>query len=153
MKFIKTLIFALIFFSSSVQAQGVADNLITLRINHSFDEAMIAVKSTLNDYGYKIAHIQKCDGGLTDMGYKTKNYKLIFFGKLDEIRTLSKTYPAIIPFVPLKLAVIQEEGSVILVALNPMSLSDFFSEKKLHTQFKLWEKDLKALFKEMKTNT
>ena len=52
-----------------------AEDMIMLRMDHSFDNTMILMKEKLNEYGYKIAHIQKCDGGLTDSGYQTDLYK------------------------------------------------------------------------------
>jgi len=132
-----------------LSTKASAENLITMRINDNYDNAMIAIKSKLSEYGYKVAHIQKCDGGLTQMGYITDEYKLIFFGKLKEVRSLSKKFPMIIPYLPLKIAVIKEQDSVVLVALNPTTLSMFFKEKELQTQFGRWENDLRAIFNEI----
>jgi len=126
-----------------------AENMITLRINNSYDNVMISLKEKLAEYGYKVAHIQKCDGGMEGMGYKSDEYKVVFFGKLHEIRTLSKKYPQIIPYVPLKVAVIKENDSVVLVALNPTALKPYFKQEELHTQFERWSSDVRAIFDEI----
>ncbi len=141
----KYLLLALVF----VSFQAKAENMITIRVNNSYDNVMINIKEKLSEYGYKVAHIQKCDGGMKSMGYKSDDYKLIFFSKLKEVRELTKKYPQIIPYVPLKIAVIKEADSVVLVALNPTSLTPYFKDKELHTQFERWENDLRAIFNEM----
>jgi uncharacterized protein (DUF302 family) len=126
-----------------------AENMIMLRMNQNFDTTMILLKEKLNDYGYKIAHIQKCDGGLTGFGYKTDAYKSVFFGKFEEMRHLTGTHPEMIPYLPLKIAVMQEKDTVVLAALNPLSLSHFFPAKDLQDQFGRWESDLRAIFEEL----
>ena len=126
-----------------------AENMIMQRIHQNFEETMILVKERLNDYGYKVAHIQKCDSGLSDFGYKTDFYKSVFFGKFEETRYLTAKYPQIIPYIPLKIAVIQEEDSVIIVALNPDILADLFPQKELQVQFRRWESDIRAVFDEV----
>jgi len=147
MKTLRRLALAIILLFSF--SASYAENMIMLRVNSSYDNVMIALKDKLVEYSYKVAHVQKCDGGLHSMGYKSDDYKVVFFGKLKEVRYLSKKYPQIIPFVPLKVAVIKEADSVVLVALNPSSLTSYFKEKELTTQFRRWENDIRAIFNEI----
>ena len=126
-----------------------AENMIMLRLSMTFDEGMIQLKDKLEEYGYKVAHIQKCDGGLGDAGYKTGLYKSIFFGKFDEMRYLTNKYPHIIPYVPLKIAIMEELDTLVLVSLNPSTLKEFFSEPELQTLFGRWESDVRAIFDEL----
>ena len=135
----------LIFGSTSAQAE----NMIMHRVNHDFEDTMIMVKEKLDEYGYKVAHVQKCDGGLGDFGYKTDQYRSVFYGKFEEMRYLSQTYPELIPYVPLKIAVIKERNTVVLVALNPVTLAAFFPQPELAVQFARWESDLRAVFDEI----
>jgi len=130
---------------------ALAENMLMLRVPLGFDDTMIALKDKLEDYGYRIAHIQKCDTGLGDAGYETDNYKSIFFGKQDEVRKLSAKYPQIIPFLPLKMAVIKEMDSVVLSMLNPTQLNEYHPEKALQLQFYRWESDIRAIFAEMQS--
>lgn len=126
-----------------------AENMLMLRVSHSFDDTMILVKQKLDEYGYKVAHIQKCDSGLTDSGYKTDLYKSIFYGKFEEMRRLTASHPEIIPYVPLKIAIMQEENTILLVAINPLILSDYFPDEDLKIQFSHWESDIRAIFEEV----
>lgn len=141
-------LFALLLLLAATPAQ--AENMIMIRVGMSFDDTMIVMKEKLNEYGYKIAHIQKCDGGLGDAGYKTGFYKSIFFGKYEEMRHLTSTYPDMIPYVPLKIAVMEERDTIVLVAMNPSTLSDFFQQPELKTLFGRWESDIRAIFDEVR---
>lgn len=145
MRIIKTLVMLVLLSSTSAQAE----NMIMLRLDQSFDNTMILMKEKLNEYGYKIAHIQKCDGGLTDSGYQTDLYKSIFFGKFQEMRDLTRDHPELIPYLPLKIAVIKEKDTILMVSLNPSTLSDFFPNNDLQIQFGRWESDIRAIFEEM----
>lgn len=140
------LTFALLLLSSTVLQ---AENMIMLRADQSFDNTMILMKEKLNEYGYKIAHIQKCDGGLTDSGYQTDLYKSIFYGKFEEMRMLTKNHPELIPYLPLKIAVIKEKDTILMVSLNPSILSEFFQHDDLQLQFGRWESDIRAIFEEV----
>ena len=141
-------LFALLLLLMAAPVQ--AENMIMIRVGMSFDATMILMKEKLNEYGYKVAHIQKCDGGLGDAGYKTGFYKSIFFGKYEEMRQLTSTYPEMIPYVPLKIAVMEERETIVLVALNPSTLSEFFQQPELQTLFGRWESDIRAIFDEVR---
>ncbi len=143
-RFIFTGLFLLV-----ISEAALAENMIMLRVHQDFDETMILLKEKLGDYGYKVAHIQKCDGGLHGFGYKTDAYKLVFFGKFTEMRRLTASHPELIPYLPLKIAVMKENDTVVLAALNPLSLSLFFPGKALHNQFGRWASDLHAIFDEI----
>ena len=145
--FVKTALLSLFLLFASSSAQ--AENMIMVRMHQSFDNAMILLKEKLNDYGYKIAHIQKCDGGLSEFGYKTGAYKSVFFGKFKEMRHLTGVHPELIPYLPLKIAVMQENDTIVMASLNPLSLSHFFPDSDLQNQFGRWESDLRAIFDEL----
>lgn len=149
MRTLKALLLLVSLLSTTVDAE----NMIMLRMDHSFDNTMILMKEKLNEYGYKIAHIQKCDGGLTDSGYQTDLYKSIFYGKLEEMRKLTQEHPELIPYLPLKIAVMQEKDTILMVSLNPSILSEFFPDKNLQIQFGRWESDIRAIFKELEDST
>lgn len=147
MKTLKTLLLCvLLILALPVQAE----NMLMVRVHDDFEETMIQLKSTLNDYGYRIAHIQKCDGGLSGFGYKTDLYKSVFFGKFQEMRRLTREHPEIIPYVPLKIAVMKEKDTVLLVAMNPTTLEPLFPDPDLRIQFERWESDIRAIFEEMR---
>lgn len=120
------------------------------RTSMPFDEAMLRVQELLNEYGYKVAHIQKCDGGMAQFGYHSDKYQLVFFGKLEEVRRISHQYPQMIPFLPLKLAVFAEHKETVVVALNPLELGRYIPDSKLQVQLARWHSDLRSLLAELR---
>lgn len=132
--------------STSLYAEGLA----LVRTHAKPENVMLSLQTTLRGYGYKIAHIQKCDGGLQNMGYKTDYYKVVFFGKPEEVRQLTKKYPQLIPYLPLKIAIFAENNDTLLTAVNPVGLSAFFADKEVKTQLKRWRNDIKAIFSEIR---
>lgn len=135
----------LLFFSHSVMAEKT----LMTRMNQEFDIASEELVTKLEEYGYSVAHIQRCDGGLTDFGYKTDLYRVVFFGKIEEVRNLSASYPQIVPYLPLKILMFAENEETVFVALNPDELGKFFKDKNLKIQFRRWTNDINAIFEEL----
>jgi hypothetical protein len=74
---------------------------------------------------------------------------VLFFGKPDEVRHWSNTYPEMIPYLPLKLAVIAEADQVLVVGFNPEELAQLFTDKKLKIQFSRWKNDIESVLAEV----
>ena len=129
--------------------QAQAEKVMMARAYDSFDVTFESVRQALEGRGYKVAHIQKCDGGLKDFGYTTDFYRVIFFGKPDEIRHWSKIEPAMIPYLPLKIAVFAEADQVLIVSFNPEELATLFTDRQLKIQFSRWKSDIESVFAEV----
>ena len=63
---------------------------------------------------------------------------------------MTNEHPEIIPYVPLKIAIMKEKDTVVIVAMNPQNLAEFFSARPLRIQFSRWESDIRASFDEVK---
>jgi uncharacterized protein (DUF302 family) len=84
------------------------------------------------------------------MGYTTDNYNIVFFGRLEEVRELSKTHPELIPLFPFKLAVYAEGKDTLFSVLNPAELAPLLdADKALAEQLSAWEQDFRAVLNEM----
>jgi uncharacterized protein (DUF302 family) len=126
------------------------EKLLTVRSSQAFDAALEQVQEVLEKHHFAVAHIQKCDGGLHDMGYSTDSYRIVFFGRLDEVRALSKTHPELVPLFPFKLAVYAEGKDTLFSILNPTELAPLLdADKDLQQQLTAWEKDFRAVLGEM----
>jgi len=55
---------------------------------------------TIRDHGYAISRVQRVGIGFTGMGYKTDKYRIVFFGKIDEVRNLAEKESQMIPYLP-----------------------------------------------------
>lgn len=128
------------------------DKLLTARSPQAFDLALEQVQTVLKKHNFTVAHIQKCDGGLKDMGYTTDNYKIVFFGRLEEVRELSKTHPELVSLFPFKLAVYADGKDTRFSVLNPAELAPLLdTDKGLAEQLVAWERDFRAVLNDMET--
>ncbi|WMP18606.1 hypothetical protein [Thiothrix lacustris] len=127
-----------------------AEKLLTVHSQQAFEPALEQVQEVLSKHHFTVAHIQKCDGGLHDMGYSTDSYRIVFFGRLDEVRALSKTHPELVPLFPFKLAVYAKGEDTVFSILNPTQLAPLLdADKDLQQQLSAWEQDFRAVLGEM----
>ena len=148
---IKTVFIRLILLFSLLAATlpGYAQNILTVRSAQNFERSMASLKSSIESHGYRVSHVQRCDSGLTGLGYETDRYRVVFFGKLDEVRQLSADHPGLIPFLPLKIALFAEGDETIISSINPTSLGEFYRDAELEVQFRRWENDLRSILREL----
>ncbi len=125
----------------------VTDELIMIRSTQAFPEAMTSLQSAITAQGYTISRVQRVDIGLTSSGYKTDKYRIVFFGKTDQIHMLRDQYPELIPYLPLKIAIFAEGEETILVTSNPLAFSQLYTDEQLKPIFQQWGKDIVSIFK------
>jgi len=125
----------------------------TLLMARSAEQAevsMAVLQDALKSYGYTVAHVQKCDGGMEEFDYKTDYYRVVFFGKIGEVRPIIDKHPEMAAYLPLKITVFAENKESVLVALDPLQLSAFFNDAELSIQFARWHNDLRAILAEVR---
>lgn len=139
---------ALLILAATLVTGGAAhaeQNFLMLRVYDNFDSTMEHAQKAIEEHGYTVSHIQRCDGGLSKVGYKTDKYRVLFFGKPDEVRQISNEHPEMIPFLPLKMLVYAEDDQSLVTVMNPEELSDFVTSKKLRTQLRRWKADFESM--------
>ncbi len=144
------LLLVVFLFAATTLVQANQDHLLMIRTAEPFEIAMEKIQRLIEEYGYSVAHIQRCDGGLNDFDYETDYYRVIFFGKYQEVKVLSSDYPEIIPFLPLKFLVFAENDESIIVSLNPETLAGYFDSPEIKNQLKRWHNDINEMFSEMR---
>ncbi len=143
---IKPVVTLILWISISVfSINSVAGSVVMIRTDLGFEAAMEVLKESIEAHGYTVAHEQKCDGGMAEFDYATDFYRVIFFGKLQEVRGFSEKYPEMIPFLPLKIALFAENKETVVVAVDPTALSPFFPQAELQTQFLRWSNDINSI--------
>jgi len=136
---------------SLVLPVGADQTLMMVRSEAPAQYVMDVLKETLPEYGYTVAHTQRCDGGMAEFHYKSDFYRVVFFGKLEEVRTILARHPEMSPYLPLKITVVAENGETILASMDPRSLGGFFPEDaELQLQFLRWYNDIEAILDEMR---
>lgn len=129
-----------------------ASHMYMARSASSFPETMSKLQEVIKANNYKVSRVQRVDIGLTAMGYKTDKYRVVFYGKAEENARLTKQYPFLIPYLPLKIAIFAEGEETLMVASNPLLLSNK-KAPKLEPVLKRWEKDLAKIIQEMRVTT
>lgn len=150
MKTFLKLCFVVLLLGSSVISHASEDNLLMIRTLEPFEITMEKIQRLIEEYGYSVAHIQRCDGGLNDFDYETDYYRVIFFGKYEEVKALSNDYPELIPFLPLKFLVFAENDETVIVSLDPGTLADYFENPEIKHQLQRWHNDIDEMFSEMR---
>ncbi|MGB5519608.1 MAG: DUF302 domain-containing protein, partial [Gammaproteobacteria bacterium] len=107
---------------------------------------MLTLQTSIKEHGYKVAHVQRIDIGLTGMGYKTDKYRVLFVGKTEEIQYLSKKYPQLTPYLPPKVSIIAEQDDTVVVTPNPSIYKDMIDDDKDKLIFDRWENDIYSVF-------
>jgi uncharacterized protein (DUF302 family) len=123
-----------------------AEDLLMARSLQPFPETMLALQESIRDHGYTISRVQRVDIGLTGMGYKTDKYRVVFLGKIDEVRGLVGKAPQMIPYLPLKISIFAEDGQSILITSNPKLYAAIAGDAVDPAIFERWESDLRSIF-------
>ncbi|HEA26765.1 MAG TPA: DUF302 domain-containing protein [Ectothiorhodospiraceae bacterium] len=141
---------ALLLIGLSHPLQAGNDRLLMMRSTQSFPEAMLALQKTIGEYGYTISRVQRVDIGLTSSGFATDKYRIVFFGKPEEVRHLSEKYPQLIPYLPLKITLFAEQEETLLTTFDPEILTAIASDELFRAQAMRWRSDIIAIFDELR---
>jgi len=129
----------------------VAEEMIMIRSVLPFPEAMLALQESIAAHGYTVSRVQRIDVGLTGMGYKTDKYRVVFAGKIDEIRELTALSPELTPYLPPKVSIFAEGEQTILVTINPKIYAEIAGDAIDPVIFDRWESDLRSIFYDVST--
>jgi uncharacterized protein (DUF302 family) len=128
-----------------------AEEMIMIRSVLPFPEAMLALQESIAAHGYTVSRVQRIDVGLTGMGYKTDKYRVVFAGKIDEIRQLTSLSPELTPYLPPKISIFAEGEQTILVTINPRIYAEIAGDAIDPVIFDRWESDLRSIFYDVST--
>ncbi len=153
MSYYRHCLLGLIFLVLCVPAQAIiTGELIMLRTDKAFPEAMRSLQDAIKAQGYVLSRIQQVDAGLTMSGYKTDKYRIVFFGKKDEFARLTEFYPELIPYMPLKIVIYAEAGETLLVTSDPQVFIDLYPDKRLKETFRKWHDDIIKIMKNVQND-
>lgn len=135
----------------SVAVPAWASDLLMVRTQQGFPEAMLTLQTSVKDHGYEVTRVQRIDVGLTGMGYKTDKYRVVFVGKPAEIQYLINQYPVLSAYMPPKISIFAENGETVLVTANPKIYADMIDDEKDKIIFKRWESDIYSVFDDIRS--
>lgn len=122
-----------------------AEELMMVRLARPFPEAMNVLQQAIADHGYKVTRIQRVDVGLTSRGFATAEYRVVFFGKADEMKRLPERFPDLIPYLPLKIVLFAEGDTTLALTYDPVVLAAIHADPALRGPLRHWERDLRAI--------
>lgn len=127
-----------------------AQDLFMIRSQQAFPEAMTTLQEAITGKGYQISRVQRVDIGLTASGYKTDKYRIVFFGKLEEIRSVSSRHESLAAYIPLKIAIFAEGEQTILLASGFRHLRDYSTDTELLALLARWERDIADILEQVR---
>ena len=133
-----------------VAASAGAQDLYMVRSSMAFPETMIALQKAIREQGYTLSRVQRVDIGLKKSGFKTDRYRVVFFGKPEEIERLGAAYRDLVPYLPLKIAIFAEGDETLLLASSFHHLRPFYTQKALIRQFDRWETDIQTILEQVR---
>ena len=147
-RFLKAVVLTLLLQLSQLTC---AEEMIMTRSVLPFPEAMLALQQSIAAHGYTVSRVQRIDIGLTGMGYKTDKYRVVFAGKIDEIRMLKEKSPQMAPYLPPKVSIFAEGEQTVLATINPRLYADIAGDAVDPVIFDRWESDLRSIFHDVNT--
>jgi len=133
-----------------LSAPVAAADLMMARADMQFPEAMTLLQSAISSRGYTVTRLQQVNENLERRAYKSDMYRVVYFGKHDEVRRATAKEPGLIPFLPLNITIFAEGDQAILVTGHPKMLREFFPDPELKPLFERWEKDVGEIMDEVR---
>lgn len=122
-----------------------ADELLMARSPLAFPEAMATLQTAIKARGYTVGHVQRVDVGLSVGGFKSAEYRVVFFAKPEDLAALPARLPELAAYLPLKIAIFAEGDTTLLTTNNPQTLRQFFPRAGLDAEFERWHADVSAI--------
>jgi len=133
-----------------LSAPVAADGLLMTRTDKPFPEAMTVLQSAISSRGYTITRLQQVNENLERRDYKSDMYRVVYFGKYEEVKQLTAAHPELIAFLPLSITIFAEGDQSIMVASHPQTISNFYPDAALKPVFDRWENDIEAIMDEVR---
>lgn len=131
-------------------APAFAADLLMARVSRMFPEAMTLLQSAISSRGYTVTRLQQVNENLERRAFKSDMYRVVYFGKHEEVRRATARNPELIPFLPLNITIFAEDDETILVASHPQTLREFFPDPELIPLFDRWEQDMVDIMDELR---
>lgn len=143
MKCLRNWLTGLAFMTLCASAQAIiTGELIMLRSEKPFNEAMQMLQRAIEKQGYSVTGVRRVDQGLAESGFKSDQYRVMFFEKAGVDDAITERYPELLPYLPLKIVVFAEAGETLMVTADPATFNDLFSDPRLKDQFRQWHEDV-----------
>ena len=127
-----------------------SDQMLIIRAQQAYPEAMATLQNAISSRGYKITRVQNIDVGITKTGHTIDYYKVVFYGNPEEVAQITREHPELIPYLPLNIVIFAEDANTVVATNRPSVLAEFFPDPALKPMFMRWEADLIKILDEVR---
>lgn len=111
----------------------------------SYPEAMASLQTAISDAGYEILFIQPVDVGLIKRGYETGEYRIVFFYRSEDLKTILDIYPRLAALLPLRITLHAEGNKIRFDAPRPSQWLEEDVPPEAAKYLDRWEDDLEKI--------
>jgi uncharacterized protein (DUF302 family) len=142
----KLLLTVLFCFATSVVQ---AEDIMMVRTRAAFPEAMSALQNSIIEHQYTLSRVQRVDIGLSKAGYTTDRYRVVFYGKYDEVKAITERYPQMNAYLPLMFTIFAEGDETLVAAYNPEGFRDLLADRQSQVLVSRWKNDIRSILQDV----
>lgn len=98
---------------------------------YDFEKTVENVKAASKAANYRIIRVQAFDNGLVDAKHESKKRTIVYFCNFQLLNDVLAIDPRVGLFLPCRITVVEQEGKVKLMAINPRRLSSLYNNNEL----------------------
>jgi len=117
-------------FLSDKQKQ-IESPILSYTSSSTFEESVENIKQAIVGANFRLIRIQSIDNGLSNPKKEVKNKTIIYFCNFNIINELLKIDPRVGVFLPCRITIVESEGEVKIMSINPKLISKHFNNDEL----------------------
>lgn len=111
-------------------------------------ETIESLKAAIVGKNYRLIRVQNLDNGLVDEKNEDKKKVIVYFCNFKLLYEALAIDPRIGLFLPCRITVVEQNGKVKLMAINPTHLSNLFNNDELNNLCKVMRKTYETILEE-----
>ena len=133
----------------SVATDGEDSNaVIIVESPYDFDETIESLKTEIANNNFKLIRTDFLEHGFVEDGKENKKQVVLHFCNFNFLYQALAIDPRVGLFLPCRITVIEQEGKVLLMTINPMRLSHLFNNDDLDEACKKMTETYKAILED-----
>lgn len=132
-----------------------ANSVIMEKTSYDFSHTWLNLQKYTKKQGYTVSFKQRCDLGLKKVHYDSNKYRVLFFGKYQEIKDITSRNPEITPHLPLSITSIEgydDENITTLVSASPKAWLSLVKSKQDKAIVNQWHLDILQIIQNTKND-
>ncbi len=107
------------------------DAVLVVESSSSFEDTVEALRQTIVGENFRLIREQSLDKGLVAEGHENSKQHIIYFCNFSFLNKVLAIDPRVGMFLPCRVTVVEHEGKVLLMTINPLRLSQLFNNAEL----------------------